>query len=119
MPLIEIDLPRAVFADHHAAMGAAVQTAQFDALGVPMDDTFQIFRPHEGDELKFDPAYNQVDRLGLIVIRITPVRIYSVEQKKALFAGIVEGLEQLGIRREDLLILISENAWEDWYAGRP
>lgn len=118
MPLIEIDLPQAVFAEHHVGIGEAVQVAQFDALGVPMDDTFQIFRPHGSDELKFDPSYNQVDRQDLIVIRVTPVRIYSVEQKKALFTGMVTGIEALGIRREDILILINENSWEDWYAGR-
>jgi hypothetical protein len=118
VPLFEIDLPRAVFAEHHQAIGQALSLAQAEALDVPIDDVFQIFRPHDDEELKFDPHYNDVNRRSLLVIRITPVHIYRASEKANLFKAIVTRLEQIGIRNEDVLILISENAWEDWYAGR-
>jgi hypothetical protein len=30
----------------------------------------------------------------------------------------VDKLAALGIRPEDILISLTENAWEDWYAGK-
>lgn len=42
----------------------------------------------------------------------------KVLRPSRLFREIVMRLEELEIRREDVLILISENAWEDWFAGR-
>ena len=41
----------------------------------------------------------------------------KVLRPSRLFREVVMRLEELGIRREDVLILISENAWEDWFAG--
>jgi hypothetical protein len=109
VPLIQVDLERELFDSLHQELSTAIHKAQIEALGVAPDDLFQVFRPHDAGELKFDPRYNDVDRQHLVLIRITMVHMYS---------AIVEGLGQHSVRPEDILISVVENGFEDWYAGR-
>jgi hypothetical protein len=117
MPNIQVDLPRALYAEKGDQLSTEIHQAQIDVLGVPEDDLFQIFRPHEDGELKFSPTYGGVDRQNLIFIRITMVHMYSVATKQKLFRAMVERLGTLGVRSEDILIAVVENGFEDWYAG--
>ena len=118
MPLIEVHLSRTTFEKYHEAIGEAIHAAQIDSLGIPADDRFQIFTPHEDGELKFDPGYNGVDRQALVNIRVTAVHMYSTATKKTFFQSVVAHLEPVGIRPEDVLICLVENGFDDWYAGR-
>jgi hypothetical protein len=118
VPLIQIDLERSLYEQHHEALSKAVHQAQIDALDIPADDRFQVFTPHDAGELVFDPAYNGVDRRTLVLVRIVMVHMYSVSTKQALFRAIVERFAEVGLRPEDILISAVENGFEDWYAGR-
>lgn len=118
VPLIQVDLARDTFDEHHEAIGDAIHDAQIAALGIPADDRFQIFTPHDGGELTFDPGYNGVDRRNLLVIRVVAVHMYPVATKQRFFRAVVERLGPLGIRAEDVLISLTENGFEDWYAGK-
>jgi hypothetical protein len=118
LPLIEVHLEKNLFDLRHEELSKAIHDAQIDALEIPPDDLFQVFSPHSPAELRFDATYNGVDRQHLLLIRITMVHRYSVEIKRKLYVTIVEKLEGLGIRREDVLIAVVENGFEDWYAGR-
>jgi hypothetical protein len=118
VPLIQVDLERELFDSLHQELSAAIHAAQIEALGITADDLFQVFCPHDANELKFDPRYNGVDRRHLVLIRITMVHMYSVAIKKNLYRAIVEGLGQHGVRPEDILVSVVENGFEDWYAGR-
>jgi phenylpyruvate tautomerase PptA (4-oxalocrotonate tautomerase family) len=118
MPLVQVDLPRALFEEKGTQIGDEVHQALIDALEVPADDRFQIFRPREAGELVFDPRYGGVDRRSLIVIQVLMVRRYTVELKRELYRRIVTRLAGIGIRPEDIQIAVTENYYEDWYAGR-
>lgn len=118
MPLIQIDLDRTLYNEKHEEISREIHQAQIDALAIPADDLFQVFRPHDAGEIKFDPTYNGVDRQNLVVIHITMVHKYSVAMKKGLYKHIVERLAAVGIRPEDIQIAVVENGFEDWYAGK-
>jgi hypothetical protein len=118
VPLIHVHVDRELFDKSHEGIGDAIHDAQVDALGIPADDRFQIFQPHDAGEMKFDPGYNGVDRRGLLVIRVIAVRMYDPPTKRAFFQAVVNRLAPLGIRPEDVLISLTENGIEDWYAGR-
>lgn len=118
MPLIQIDLDRDLYNEKHEQISTEIHQAQIDALSIPADDKFQIFRPHDAGELKFDPTYGGVDRQSLMVIQILMVHRYPVSLKRDLYRAIVERLETLGIRREDIQIGVVENGYEDWFAGK-
>jgi hypothetical protein len=118
VPLIQIDLDRSLYNELHEEIGREIHQAQIDAWNITPTDRFQVFRPHEPGELKFDPTYGGVDRQSLLLIRITMVHKYSVVMKRSLYKHIVERLSALGIRPEDIQIAILENGFEDWYAGK-
>jgi hypothetical protein len=118
MPLIQVDLDKDLYESCHELLSKGIHQAQVDALGIPADDLFQVFCPHEADQVKFDRTYNGVDRQNLVVVRMTMVRGYSQETKMKLFAAVVAQLGQCGVRAEDILISITENGAHDWYAGR-
>jgi hypothetical protein len=44
--------------------------------------------------------------------------MYPVATKQQFFRAVIERLEPLGIRGEDVLISLTENGFEDWYAGK-
>ena len=118
MPLVQVDMPRALYEAHGQQMSAELQRAFVEALDVPADDKFQIFRPRDDGEIVFDPGYGGVDRRNLVLIQVLMVHRYSVEMKRRLYHAMVEKLTALGLRREDIHIAVAENGYEDWYAGR-
>lgn len=118
MPLVQVDMPRALYEAHGQQMSAELQRAFVEALDVPADDKFQIFRPRDDGEIVFDPGYGGVDRRNLVLIQVLMVHRYSVEMKRRLYRAMVEKLTALGLRREDIHIAVAENGYEDWYAGR-
>jgi phenylpyruvate tautomerase PptA (4-oxalocrotonate tautomerase family) len=118
MPLVQFDLPRALFQEKRAEISAAVHQAFIDALDIPPDDKFQIFRPRDAEEMVFDESYGGVDRKSLTVIQVVMVHRYPVTLKRQLFHAMITRLSKVGIRPEDVQIAITENGYEDWYAGR-
>lgn len=118
MPLVQVDLPRALFEEKGTRISDEIHQAFIDALAIPADDKFQIFRPREAGELVFDPGYGGVERRSLIVVQVLMVHMYTVELKRELYRHIVTRLSAIGIRREDIQIAVTENGYEDWYAGR-
>jgi hypothetical protein len=118
MPLVQVDLPRPLFEQQGTQISNEIHQAFIDALEIPADDKFQVFRPRETGELLFDPGYGGVDRRSLILIQVLMVRSYTVELKRELYRHIVTRLAAIGVRPEDIQIAVTENHHEDWYAGR-
>ncbi|MDR3483455.1 MAG: tautomerase family protein [Bradyrhizobium sp.] len=118
MPLVQVDLPRALFDQKAVEIGLELQAAFVEAAGVPPDDKFQIFRPRDAGEIVFDPTYGGVDRRELMIIQILMVHHYPVDRKRGLYSNMVNRLVKIGIRKQDILIAVTENGFEDWYAGR-
>lgn len=118
MPLVQVDLPRALFDEKGGKISSEIHQALIDSLAIPADDKFQVFRPRDEGEIIFDPGYNDVDRRSLILIQVLMVHMYPVDLKRELYRHIVTRLDAIGIRPEDIQIAVSENGYEDWYAGR-
>ncbi|EKT4441136.1 TPA: tautomerase family protein [Stenotrophomonas maltophilia] len=118
MPLARIDLRKGKSADYLQRVGEAIYQAM-RAVGVPENDRFQIFQQHDAGTLIYDPGYLSVDRTDdFICIQITWNEGRTLEQKKALYAGIADGLHAaVGIRREDVFINLVEVKKENWSFG--
>ncbi|OBU48410.1 tautomerase family protein [Stenotrophomonas maltophilia] len=118
MPLARIDLRKGQSADYLQRVGEAIYQAM-RAVGVPENDRFQIFQEHDAATLVYDPSYLDVQRSDdFICIQITWNEGRTLEQKKALYAGIADGLHAaVGIRREDVFINLVEVKKENWSFG--
>lgn len=118
MPLVQVDMPRKMYDAYAKQMSTELQQAFIEALDVNPLDKFQIFRPREDGEIVFDPDYGLGNRQNLVLIQILMVHRYSADQKRALYRAMVTRLVSIGIRKEDILIGVTENGFEDWCAGR-
>ena len=119
MPLVRIDLREGKGPEYGRRIGDLVYQAMRETIAVPEGDKFQVIAEHGADGLVYDPAYLGIQRTdGVVFIQITLNAGRALEQKKALYARIAELLaEQVGVRREDVLINLVECRKEDWAFG--
>ncbi|MDR2378708.1 MAG: tautomerase family protein [Bifidobacteriaceae bacterium] len=118
MPLVQVDLDRELWNRHGQKLSEAIQRAQVKGLEIPPEDLFHVFRPRDPGEIIFDPGFMGVDRRSLLVIRVVFVHEHPVvKHKYAFYQAVVEELGALGVRSEDIMVCVTENTYEDWYAG--
>lgn len=117
MPLIQVDLKKSLYEDKGKDISDAIHNALVEGLGMETTDLFQVFRPHEEGEIIFSPTYDNRDRRDLLIIRITMVQMFSLEQKKKAFKELTRRLMDVGVRRDDILACIVENSQENWTLG--
>lgn len=119
MPLVRISLMKGRAAGLGKRVGEVVYRSMADTIAVPVQDNFQIISEHDADALIYDPSYLGIERTdGIVIVQITLNEGRSVERKRVLFAAIAQRLhDELGIRREDVLINLVEVRKENWSFG--
>jgi phenylpyruvate tautomerase PptA (4-oxalocrotonate tautomerase family) len=118
MPLVRIDLRKGKDSQYRLNIGRVVYEALL-SVGVPEKDRFQIIGERDADEFLFDRSYLGIERTDdLVIIQITWNEGRTVEQKKALYKAIAEGVtKSTGIRAEDVFINLVEVRKENWSFG--
>jgi 4-oxalocrotonate tautomerase len=118
MPLVRIDLRKGKSDAYRQEIGRVVYEALL-SVGVPKDDRFQVVNEHEATNFLFDPNYLGVRRSeDLVIVQITWSEGRTLEQKKALYKAIADGLaDKLSLRREDVFINLVEVRRENWSFG--
>jgi 4-oxalocrotonate tautomerase len=119
MPLVRVSLRQGKSGDFKRAIGEGVYQALRETFTVPEEDRFITVSEHSESEFQFSKTYMDIARTDdLVILQITVTNSRSVEQKKALFARIVELLAQRpGLRKEDVFINLLEVAKENWSFG--
>jgi len=118
MPLVRIDLRKGKNEAYRREISRVVQEAMVGA-GVPEKDRFQVINELDADNFIFDPSYLGIRRSDdLVMIQITWNEGRTVEQKKALYKAIVDGLAKSPrIRPQNVLINLVEVKKENWSFG--
>ena len=118
MPFVRIDMVAGRYdAERRAALGDAVYQA-LRSIGVPEGDRFQVLTEKPQSELVYDRAYLGIERSdGFVAIQITLNAGRTLQQKRALYRAIADGLAAHGVRRQDVLINLVETAKENWSFG--
>ena len=118
MPLVRINLRKGKDSAYRQQIGHVVYEALV-AVGVPKNDRFQVIDEHEADSFLFDSDYIGIHRSDeLVIIQITWNEGRSMEQKKALYKAVADGLHSaVGLRREDVFINLIEVKKENWSFG--
>ena len=119
MPLVRIDLSQSIAPQRRVLIGDIVYQTMVDVLNVPAQDKFQIITAHDGDALRIDPTYLQIDRSAeAFIIDITLNTGRTVELKKQFYASVVARLDaEANVRPEDVFIVLTEVAKENWSFG--
>ncbi|MBY3599057.1 tautomerase family protein [Rhizobium bangladeshense] len=119
MPFVRISLRRGKSQEYLAALADNVQRALVETFDVPENDRFQAIHQHDENELIFNRSYLAGPRSDdFVYISVTIGRPRTAEMKAALYRRLAELLAQSpGIRPEDVMIVISTSAPEDWSFG--
>ena len=119
MPLVRISLIKGKSPEHIRAVSDGVHRGLMEAFVVPADDRFQLIHQHERDELIYDSSYLGLHRTDdLVIINIIAGNWRDTAQKKALYRAITDNLvADPGLRPEDVLIVLSPNARDEWSFG--
>lgn len=119
MPLVRIDLAQGKPAEYRSTIGDIIYDAMIATLNVPKDDRFQIITQHPAEGLVFDRNYLGIERSdNCVFIQVTLNAGRTVEQKRAFYQAIADGLHQrLNHRREDVFINLVEVVKENWSFG--
>jgi 4-oxalocrotonate tautomerase len=120
MPLVEIDLLEGRSESELDAISDAVHEAMVAVLDVPQRDRFQIITERSPRNLRFDPDYLDIGRDGgFLLIRITLAAGRTTDAKQAFYRGLADLLaERIGMRTENVTVVMVENGREDWSFGR-
>ncbi|MBY5401590.1 tautomerase family protein [Rhizobium sp. LARHSG275] len=119
MPFVRISLRKGKSADYLAALADNIQRALVETFDVPENDRFQTIHQHDDNELIFDRSYLAGPRSDdFVYISVTIGRPRTGEMKAALYRRLAELLAQSpGLRPENVMIVISTSAPEDWSFG--
>jgi phenylpyruvate tautomerase PptA (4-oxalocrotonate tautomerase family) len=116
MPFTRISLLKGKSDQYLSALSESLNLALVESYEVPKDDVFQIIHQHDKNELIYDRNYGGGPRSDdFVLFHITTGRPRSAKVKENFFRHLVERLGQTpGIRPEDVLVVISTSAPEDW-----
>jgi 4-oxalocrotonate tautomerase len=78
-----------------------------------------VISEHAQDSLIIDPTYLAVERSAeALIIQLILNEGRTVEVKKAFYKAVADGLhERVGLRREDVVIVLVEVKKENWSFG--
>jgi 4-oxalocrotonate tautomerase len=119
MPLARIDLPAGKPPEYSRAVADVVYDAMIATLSVPKDDRFQVISEHTRDTLLIDPTYLGIQRSAdALILQVVLSEGRTVEIKKAFYKAVADGLhDHVGLRREDIFIVLVEVKRENWSFG--
>ena len=119
MPFVSISLIEGKSPAHIRAVADGVHQGLVETFNVPTDDRFQVIQQHAPGALIYDADYMGIHRTDdLVLINITASTGRSTAQKQALYRAITDRLvADPGLRPQDVLIVLSPNAREDWSFG--
>lgn len=120
MPLVRISLLRGKSRAYRSAIADNVYEALRESFNVPEDDRFMVITEHDPQELVFSRSYMGMQRTDdFVLIQLTVSNTRTQAQKNALYARIVERLQQNpGIGPDDVMISLVEGDKGNWSFGQ-
>lgn len=117
MPLVHITAPNNLDDARLRMIADGVHRALVEAIGIPEADRFQLVIAHAPEIFSFDPTYLGVARQQVVCIEITLVEGRTDDQKRDLYRWVTDNLVAVGIRAEDVFVVLTGNQLSDWSVG--
>ena len=124
MPLTRIDMPSSKTPKYRAAVADVVQEALHAALGMPLEERFQVLAQHVPGCLAIGPSYLGVSRSpDTLVVQVflnpsVPEPGTRRRSKAKFYAVFADGLHaRLELRQEDTVVSLVEVGPDDWSFG--
>lgn len=119
MPIVTITLIEGKEPAFISALSQIVHTAMVETIQCPPATLYHIINEVKRDRLIFLREYKGLKRSDdVVILQITLKEGRTPEQKKMLYERISrDAHDQLGVRKENLWIILTDNKPEDWYFG--
>ncbi|QUL56807.1 tautomerase family protein [Paenibacillus tritici] len=120
MPFVRVSYLEDKYDDQQLpVISREIMSALVEHFNVPPDDFFQVFHAHKASEFYYSPSYLNIERSdGLLFIQITLKSGRSKEQKRSFYSKLAETMSStLGIRKEDVFVVLVDTEFEDWTFG--
>lgn len=115
MPAALIEVRRQYAVDEEIAIIDAVHRALVDAFRIPVEDRNIRLIVHESHRFACAPDLTHPEFRTIVTIECFAGR--SIQAKRRLYAGIVEGLTALGIPGDHVSTIVHEIDRENWGVG--
>jgi phenylpyruvate tautomerase PptA (4-oxalocrotonate tautomerase family) len=117
VPFVRLTLSTRYPPEQRARIADGVHQAMVDAIGLKPGNRFQVVYAVEPDDVRFDPDFMTGGREDVVCVEITLVRGREPERKAQLYRLIAENLAAVGVRGQDVFIVLTENGRDDWSVG--
>ncbi|MEM1047325.1 MAG: tautomerase family protein [Pseudomonadota bacterium] len=118
MPIAHIALHAGKPEAYRQAIFDNLYRAMRETLNVPEDDQFMTLTEHDAANIRQGAAFGVQRSDDVVYIRIVVFDTRTTDQKKALYRRLTELLgDDPGIRPEDVFIVLTESAKENWSVG--
>jgi 4-oxalocrotonate tautomerase len=114
MPVVRITLADSYPPERRREIADGVHRALVEGLGCPEGNRFQVVNVVADDDVIYDPDFMSSGRQAVVTIEVTLVRGRAPEKKAAFYEQVANNLESVGVRREDVFVVLVENGREDW-----
>ena len=119
MPLVYISMLKGKSPEYVRAIADRVHQTLVETYGVPAADRFQFIRQYDRADFIYDADYLGIHRTDDVVfIHIVAGNWRNLATKQALYRRMAQRLaESPGLRPEDVQVIISSNARDEWSFG--
>ena len=119
MPLVRISVYEKIPAERRRIIASSVYDAMRATLGIPENDRFILVSGHSSDEISVDPHFMGMQRTeDFVLIHVTLRGGRTTEAKQNFYRETARQLkEQAGITTDNVMIVLSPNALDDWSFG--
>lgn len=115
MPLMKIDMIKGRAPEDIQAILDISYKVMLEAFDAPVGDRYQIVNQHEPYEMQILDTGLGFERTKDVLLFSLITRPRTAEQKKQFYHNLVTALnDELGIRKEDIMINLVVNDDEDW-----
>jgi phenylpyruvate tautomerase PptA (4-oxalocrotonate tautomerase family) len=116
MPLVRIDVIEGRRTPEELRrLADAVQEVVLDVFAAPPRDRYQVITEHRPGQIICEDTGLGIERTDDLVVLQVLQQGRSEEQKRALYAGLAQRLEEAaGLSPSDLVVSVASNTREDW-----
>lgn len=117
MPIVYIWMHEGKDSEYKKQVSEGIHAAMMNVLGVLEDTWDQFFNEMQPGNMVYDPNYFGIRRSPDMIFIHFFFNTRPKEMKERFFEAVADEVtKRSGLRREDLLMSITEVSWENWWA---
>jgi 4-oxalocrotonate tautomerase family enzyme len=121
MPYVQISITEGKDRSYLDKLSGIIHSAMVETIDCPEEVLYHTINELKPNQMILKSEFRGMKRTAdMIFIQMILKEGRTAEKKNAMYRKITEDLHKsLGLRKEDILITVTENSADDWYFGSP